>query len=67
MNCDNICIVIQCGQCGIECLIILSKPEIFTLNSRNELGSTCRHKTTSLLANEDKFIGIHFTYQLGKP
>ena len=39
----------DCQLCLKEKHIILFKPEISTLNSRNELGNNCRHKPHSLL------------------
>ena len=39
----------DCQLCLKEKFIIIFKPEISTLNSRNELGSNCRHKPHSLL------------------
>ena len=39
----------DCQLCLKEKYIIIFKPEISTLNSRNELASTCRHRTSSLL------------------
>ena len=38
-----------CQLCTKEKFYIIFKPEIATLNSRNELGAHCRHKKTTLL------------------
>ena len=39
----------ECQLCLKEKYFIIFKPEISTLNSRNELGSNCKHKTMKLL------------------
>ena len=39
----------QCNLCTIEKWFIIFKPEMASLNSRNELGSHCRHKQSMLL------------------
>jgi hypothetical protein len=44
-----------CQLCTKEKFYILFKPELTTLNSRNELGAHCRHKKTSLVGTK-KFI-----------
>ena len=38
-----------CKLCTLEKFYILFKPEMSSLNSRNELGAHCRHKKTSLV------------------
>ena len=40
-----------CQLCTKEKFYILFKPEMSTLNSRNELGAHCRHKKTSLVGS----------------
>ena len=44
----------QCQLCTREKYFIVYKPELCTLNSRNELFSSCRHKRTKLLVPPDK-------------
>ena len=39
-----------CNLCTAEKYYIICKPEISTLNSRNELSSTCRHKRKFLFS-----------------
>ena len=39
----------ECQLCLKEKYVIIFKPEASTLNSRNELANTCRHKSKSLL------------------
>ena len=39
----------RCNLCSTEKFYILYKPDMATLNKRNELVSTCRHKRNFLL------------------
>ena len=39
----------QCALCTTEKKFIIFKPELGSLNSRNELGAHCRHKKSRLL------------------
>ena len=39
----------RCNLCNTEEFYILYKPDMATLNKRNELVSTCRHKRKFLL------------------
>ena len=39
----------QCALCTTEKFFIIFKPELATLNARNELGAHCRHKHRVLL------------------
>ena len=39
----------RCNLCNTEKFYILYKPDMTTLNKRNELVSTCRHKRKFLL------------------
>ena len=41
----------SCQLCLKEKYIIIFKPEYSTLNTRDEIASTCRHRTHSLLKN----------------
>ena len=41
----------RCNLCLWEKYFIISKPELATLNKRNELVSSCRHAKKFLLAN----------------
>ena len=41
----------QCALCTAEKFFIIYKPELGTLNARNELGAHCRHKQSVLLYN----------------
>ena len=41
----------QCALCTAEKFYIIYKPELGTLNTRNELGAHCRHKQRVLLDN----------------
>ena len=41
----------KCNLCLLEKYYIICKPEMATLNRRNELTSTCRHKKKYLLCN----------------
>ena len=41
----------RCNLCLWEEFFILCKPEMSTLNSRNELSSSCRHARKFLLKN----------------
>ena len=34
---------INCGLCDLEKFYIISKPELASLNQRNELATSCRH------------------------
>jgi hypothetical protein len=40
-----------CNLCLTEKYFIICKPQIATLNNRNELASDCRHKRRHLLCN----------------
>ena len=33
----------KCGVCDLEKFYIMSRPELASLNQRNELATTCRH------------------------
>ena len=41
----------RCNLCLAEKYLIMCKPEISSLNNRNELASTCRHRRNHLLEN----------------
>ena len=41
----------RCNLCLTERFFIICRPELCTLNKRNELASTCRHATKILLKN----------------
>ena len=41
----------QCNLCLKEKLLIICRPDISTLNKRNELVSSCRHRNKALLRN----------------
>ena len=41
----------RCNLCLTEKIFIICRPELCTLNKRNELASTCRHATKFLLTN----------------
>ena len=43
-----------CQLCTREKFLIVFKPELGTLNSRNEMLSSCRHKRTNLLVKPGK-------------
>ena len=44
----------NCMLCTKEKFYILRKPELCTLNQRQEVGSHCRHVAMSLLSNVEK-------------
>ena len=44
----------QCALCTAEKKIIIFKPELSSLNSRNELGAHCRHKKSRLLFKKSR-------------
>ena len=39
----------RCGLCDLEKFYIISRPELATLNQRNELATSCRHRKKHLL------------------
>ena len=41
----------RCQLCNLEKVYIIYRPELGTLNKRNELASACRHKAPFLLKN----------------
>ena len=41
----------RCNLCLKEKLLIICRPELSTLNKRNELVSSCRHRNKTLLRN----------------
>ena len=43
-----------CNLCTTEKFYIILKPHLATINKRNELGSACRHKTSSLLCKQSR-------------
>ena len=44
----------QCALCTAEKKTIIFKPELATLNTRNELGAHCKHKQSKLLYKKPK-------------
>ncbi len=40
-----------CQLCNLENVFIIRRPELGTLNKRNELASTCRHRAPFLFRN----------------
>ena len=47
----------QCALCTAEKKIIIFKPDLATLNTRNELGAHCKHKESKLLYKKPKEKG----------
>ena len=47
----------QCALCTAEKKFIIFKPELSSLNSRNELGAHCRHKEMKLLFKKPRLKG----------
>ena len=43
-----------CNLCTTEKFYIILKPHLATIKKRNELGSACRHKTSSLLCKQSR-------------
>ena len=43
-----------CNLCTTEKFYIILKPHLATINKRNELGSACRHKVSSLLTKQGR-------------
>ena len=43
-----------CNLCTTEKFYIILKPHLATINKRNELGSACRHKTSSLISKQSR-------------
>ena len=43
-----------CNLCTTEKFYIILKPHMATINKRNELGATCRHKASTLLCRTGK-------------
>ena len=41
----------RCNHCLKEKLLIICRPELSTLNKRNELVCSCRHRNKTLLRN----------------
>ena len=41
-----------CGLCDLEKFYIISRPELASLNQRNELATSCRHRKKHLLCNK---------------
>ena len=44
----------KCNLCTLEKYLIIFKPELGSLNNRNELGTHCRHKNKMLLIPKKK-------------
>ena len=44
----------QCALCTAEKKVIIFKPDLATLNTRNELGAHCKHKESRLLYKKPK-------------
>ena len=42
----------NCGLCDLEKFYIISRPELASLNQRNELATSCRHRKKHLLCNK---------------
>ena len=42
----------NCSLCDLEKFYIISRPELASLNQRNELATTCRHRKKHLLYNK---------------
>ena len=47
----------QCALCTAEKKVIIFKPDLATLNTRNELGAHCKHKESRLLYKKPKEKG----------
>ena len=43
-----------CNLCTTEKFYIILKPHLATINKRNELGSACRHKVSSLISKQSR-------------
>ena len=50
----------NCGLCDLEKFYITSKPELASLNQRNELATSCRHRKNTYFAT-NKLILTQFT------
>ena len=42
----------SCGLCDLEKFYLISSPELASLNQRNELATSCRHRKNHLLCNK---------------
>ena len=54
----------RCNLCLMEKFIIICKPELCSLNKRNELASTCRHARNYLLSHISAKSTRHMTSQI---
>ena len=51
----------NCGLCDLEKFYIISIPELASLNQRNELATSCRHRKKTTYSATSKLILTQFT------
>ena len=54
----------RCNLCLKEKLLIICRPDLSSLNKRNELISSCRHRNKALLCNNETLEHSNFLHQI---
>ena len=54
----------NCGLCDLEKFYIISRPELASLNQRNELATSCRHRKKTTYSSTNKLIHKIYNHSL---